>query len=345
MNVPAGIDADKVSQWFERKVAGVETPLEFSPIVGGHSNLTFLVTDARDRRFVLRRPPLGAVLKTAHDMGREHRILRSLFGTAVPVPPTLGYCEDEAVNGAPFYVMDFVDGAVLDSPEMADRAIPSTAARRELSRQVVDILAALHQVEPQAVGLGDLGKHDGYLDRQLRRWSIQWERAKTRELAAMEETHRLLVAARPEQRYTGICHGDYRLGNMLTTASGEVAAVLDWELCTLGDTLADLGYLLNSWTEPEDLAPRGSALGATAASGFATREELIARYVDRTGHEVEGIDYYCGFQMWRLAAICEGVYARYKKGVMGDQDYDETVLRLRVELLAQGALSLVRGSG
>ena len=339
----AGIDAEHVTGWLAENVSGASPPFEFELIVGGHSNLTFKVNDSAGQKFVLRRPPLGAVLETAHDMGREHKIISGLRDTAVPVPSALGFCPEDEVNGAPFYVMGFVEGAVLNGPEAAERWVPDRDARQRLGLQLADVLAALHQVKPHEVGLGDLGKTDGYLDRQLRRWSIQWEKSKTRELPAMEETHELLVAARPEQRYTGIVHGDYRLGNMLSRSEGSVAAVLDWELCTLGDTQADLGYLLNNWTEPNDKTLRGNARGPSAAAGFPSRRELVDRYVERTGYVVSGIEYYCAFQMWRLGAICEGVYARYKKGVMGDQSYDEEALRFRVERLANGALDLIRG--
>ncbi len=341
-----GIDPSPTTAWLQARIPELEPPLGFELIVGGHSNLTYKVTDHSGRRWVLRRPTLGAVLATAHDMGREHRIIAALARTAVPVPPARGYCDDHEVNGAPFYVMDFVDGVVLDGPEPVAAALPDSdlGVRERLGFAVVDTLAALHAVDPNAVGLGDLGKKDGYLDRQLRRWSIQWQKSKTRELPVMEETHAALVATRPEQRYTGVVHGDYRLGNMLSRTDGTVAAVLDWELCTLGDTLADVGYLLNSWTEPGDDAVRGSGLGPTAAGGFPTRAQIRERYSALTGRDLAGIDYYCAFQMWRLAAICEGVYARYQQGVMGDQDYDDQLLRGRVERLAEGAWELASGT-
>ena len=317
-----GIDSDRVSAWLAQNVPGSTPPFDFALIEGGHSNLTFRVSDSSGRDYVLRRPPLGSVLKTAHDMGREHKIISALATTPVPVPPALAFTDDEAVNGAPFYLMEFVDGLVLNSPEQVDLHL-SRDSRHLLGERVAEVLADLHLVNPAAVGLGDLGKTDGYLDRQLRRWSIQWEKSKTRELAEMEETHALLVAAKPEQRYTGIVHGDYRLGNMISREDGSVAAVLDWELCTLGDTLADVGYLLNNWSEPEDDEIRGTGVGPTFAPGFPSRDHLLALYVERTGYQVENVGYYCAFQMWRLAAICEGVYARFKKGAMGDQSYDD----------------------
>jgi aminoglycoside phosphotransferase (APT) family kinase protein len=338
-----GIRAESVTQWFVDHIDGVVPPLRFELITGGHSNLTYQVTDRTGRRAVLRRPPLGAVLATAHDMGREHKIISGLGPTDVPVPPALGLCREESVNDAPFYVMDYVDGVVLTTGELSAETFPGEDERRRLGEHVIDVLAALHTLEPGDVGLGDLGRREAYLDRQLRRWRTQWEKSKTRELAAMEETYELLLAAKPEQKYTGIVHGDYRLGNMLVRPEGRVAAVLDWELCTLGDTLADVGYVMNNWAQPGEPAVRG-ALGPTAIGGFPTREEFVSRYCELTGHEVTSIDYYRSFQSWRLAAIVEGVLARYMKGVMGDPSANTALFRAQVDNLANTALELIRAS-
>ena len=235
----AGIHAANLDAWFAENIKGVEPPLEFEPIAGGHSNLTFRVTDRAGQRFVLRRPPTGAVIATAHDMAREHRIISALAETEVPVPPALGLCEDEGVNGAPFYVMAFVDGHVLVDSEKTAEVFP-LERRERLGAEVIGVLAKLHKIDPPAVGLGDLGRTEAYLARQLKRWRTQWEKTKTRELGSMEEAYDGLVANMPEQDGAAIVHGDYRLGNMLVNAGGDVAAVLDWELCTLGDPLADL---------------------------------------------------------------------------------------------------------
>jgi aminoglycoside phosphotransferase (APT) family kinase protein len=339
-----GIRAASVGEWLAAKVPGAQPPFAFELIVGGHSNLTYRVTDAAGRLFVLRRPPLGAVLATAHDMAREHKIISGVGRTPVPVPRALGLCEDESVNGAPFYVMSFVEGYVLDSAELTAKVLPDPEARRALGNSVIDTLAALHLVDPDAVGLGDLGRKQAYLDRQLNRWRIQWEKSKTRELPAMEETYELLLAARPEQRYTGIVHGDYRLGNMLSGADASVKAVLDWELCTLGDVLADLGYVMNNWAQPGDPVSAETAVSPTSAGGFPTRQEFIEAYSKRTGFEVANVDYYRSFQYWRLAAIVEGVLARYLKGVMGNPA-DTGVFKHRIDRLAGGALELARSLG
>jgi len=341
--VVKGIDEPKVSDWLTANCAGLVVPLVFDPIAGGHSNLTFKVTDANGRSVVLRRPPLGSVLATAHDMGREHRIIRALAASDVPVPPALGLCTDDTVNGAPFYVMDFVQGAVLDTPAMVRQTLPDPASRARLSESVLDSLVALHSLEPDAVGLGDLGRKEAYLDRQLSRWRTQWEKSKTRELASMEETYDLLVRAKPEQKYTGIVHGDYRLGNMLATPDGRVAAVLDWELCTLGDTLADVGYLMNNWADADEEGPSQAVAMPTSTGGFMSRAEFLAAYTARSGRSVEGVEYYRAFQWWRLAAIVEGVLARYQKGVMGESGVGLDVFRAQVEQMAEEALKMIRG--
>ena len=341
-----GIHAEQVSAWFEANLAGVKPPLSFSPIKGGHSNLTYKVVDAEGGRYVLRRPPLGAVLATAHDMGREHKIITAVAKTTVPVPPALGLCNDESVNDAPFYVMSFVDGVVIDHRGVVDEHVPE-AERKALGGDVIEILARLHAVDVDAVGLGDLGRRESYLERQLKRWRTQWEKSKTRELEPMDIVYEALSRDIPEQVGAGIVHGDYRLGNMLTGADHRIAAVLDWELCTLGDPLADLGYLLNNWAEPgEERGPtsRGAALAPTLAPGFQSRDEIVKRYEELTGRDASQIDYYRAFQYWRLAAIVEGVMARYLKGVMG-AEADTGAFKTQIDGLADAALDRVRSLG
>ncbi len=341
-----GIAVAPVSAWLEENIAGANGPFSFEFITGGHSNLTFKVTAADGRRLVLRRPPLGSVLATAHDMGREHRIISAVGNTSVPVPATLGMCEDESVNDAPFYVMDYVDGSVLHDGEIADVEMPDHEARGRLSESVVSVLAQLHLSNPDEIGLGDLGRKEAYLDRQLKRWRGQWEKSKTRDLPAMERAYDLLVEAKPEQRYTGVVHGDYRLGNMLVNpGDGTVSAVLDWELCTLGDVMADVGYILNNWVQPGEDSLRGATAFPTMHGGFSTREELIDAYGNLTGFEVQNANYYRAFQNWRLAAIVEGVLARYLKGVMADDSVDTDQYRLQVENMAEESLNLLSTLG
>lgn len=333
--VPDGINAQAVTEWLLDNVEGLAAPLEFSLIAGGHSNLTYQVLDSNNQAFVLRRPPLGHVLQSAHDMGREHKIVSALQGSTVPVAEISGMCSDVSVNEAPFYVMRFVEGTVFNGFEDAQGF--SSAERHGIADHVVEILANLHAVDIDAVGLGDLGRKEAYLARQLKRWTKQWEATKTHEIPEMEDCAKRL-AELPEQIGASIVHGDYRVGNMIMQG-GRVQAVLDWELCTLGDPLADVGYLLNSWIQPgED----GSDEHPIGAGGFRTREEITAAYAKRTGRDLTGINYYRAFQHWRLAAIGQGVYKRYLVGAMGDNaDIDLEKHKEGVLLRAQAALELL----
>ena len=312
-----GIDAPRVTEWLAARVPELAPPLQFDLIAGGHSNLTFAVTDARGGRWVLRRPPLGQVLATAHDMGREHRIISALAGTAVPVAPVVGLCEDPEVNGAPFYVMEFVDGIVVRGVDVAGALGPDV--RRRAGESLVDVLARIHAVDVDAVGLGDLGRKEDYLARQLKRWYGQWELSKTRDLPAIDEVHAHLVAHAPTQVGATIVHGDYRLDNCMISPDGDVIAVLDWEICTLGDPLADVGLLMVYWTDPDD-AVANALVAATALEGFPRRADLAARYAEASGRDLAELDVYTAFGYWKLACIVEGVYARYLGGAMGQRD-------------------------
>jgi aminoglycoside phosphotransferase (APT) family kinase protein len=309
-----GINEAEVTLWLNTHIAGLMPPLHYELIAGGHSNLTYCSTDQRGRRLVLRRPPLGHVLESAHDMSREYRVIHALAGSPVPVAQSYGLCTDTAVNGPSFFVMDFVDGLVLHEASVAAR-LP-LAERCALGLHVAEVLAALHQLSPEAVGLGDLGRKENYIARQLKRWSQQWQQSKTHEVPAMDVALRLLYERMPAQVGASIVHGDYRLGNMIV-ADGAIRALLDWELCTLGDPLADLGYLLNTWLNADEV--RGDADDAmpTVAGGFPSRGELMERYAQLTGFDLEHIDYYRAFAYWRIAAIRQGVYKRYKLGAMG----------------------------
>jgi len=336
---PRGVDVPRVTEWFQAHAPEVEPPLHFELIAGGRSNLTFRVTDAADHAWVLRRPPLGQVLATAHDMGREHRIISALAPTDVPVAPTIGLCTDEDVNGAPFYVMGFVDGLIARNAEASRRLDPT--ARANAGRQLAEVLARIHAVEPAAVGLGDLGRTEGYIQRQLKRWYSQWESSKTRELPIVDEVHDALAARIPEQGPAAIVHGDYRLDNCILGPDGTIRAVLDWELCTLGDPLADVGLLLVYWNERGDAR---SALmeASTSLDGFPTRAELIGTYAAASGRDVSSVEYYRAFGYWKLACILEGVYARYKGGVMGEASGFEG-FAAQVEMLARQAQAAIEG--
>jgi aminoglycoside phosphotransferase (APT) family kinase protein len=338
-----GIRPGAVGEWFAQNIAGAQPPLSFELLAGGHSNLTYRVTDAAGAVYVLRRPPTGAVLATAHDMAREHKIISGVGRTAVPVATALGLCTDAEVNDAPFYVMSFVAGVVLDEAVKVDEHFPTEQQRRSIGASVIETMAALHTADPDACGLGDLGRKDAYLQRQLKRWRTQWESSKTRELPAMETVADALEAAMPAQVGHGIVHGDYRLGNMMIGTDARLAAVLDWELCTLGDVMADVGFIMNNWAAPGErqVTQRGAAQPPTEAGGFQSREEFLARYAELTGRDVSNVDYYRAFQYWRLAAIVEGVMARYLKGVMG-ADADTDAFREQIDGLAEAALDLVR---
>lgn len=336
-----GIDVPKVSAWFAANIPGCLPPLSFELIAGGRSNLTFEVVDQSGARYVLRRPPTGHVLPTAHDMAREHRLIAAVGPAGVPVPPALGLCLDPEVNGVPFYVMGFVDGHVLRNSAQVEATIPP-ALRATLSAGLIDVLAAIHSVDPDSVGLGDLSRREGYVQRQLKRWNGQYQASRDEHggpaMPDLEAAHRILSGRVPEQGPATIVHGDYRLDNTIVGADGSVRAVLDWELSTLGDPLADVGQLLAYWAEPEDTM---TALESppTMAPGFFTRREVAERYAERSGRDLSELDFYVAFSYWKLGCIIEGVYARYMGGVMGKDGADVGSFRRSLEWLAGQARS------
>jgi len=333
-----GIDRDGVTGWFTEHVPGVRPPLEFELIAGGHSNLTYSVTDAARNRWVLRRPPLGQVLATAHDMGREHRIISALGPTDVPVPPAVGLCTDESVNGSPFYVMELVEGRVIRSAEQAEAM--SREERRRTRETIVDVIEANNAVDIDAVGLGDLARKEDYIARQLRRWYGQFQSSEEQVegglgLPAVHHVHDRLAASIPPQVGASIVHGDYRLDNCMLADDGTIAAVLDWEICTLGDPLADLGLLCVYWAEPDETAVMPQA-SPTALEGFLRRRELVERYAEVSGRDLSDLDYYVAFGYWKLTCIIAGVYARYAGGAMGEVGDDVVSgFRSMVERLAE----------
>lgn len=318
MNDVPGINAAPVTQWLEANVAGARGPFTFEVIAGGHSNLTYRVVGSDGAAFVLRRPPLGHRLASAHDMSREHRIIHGLKGSAVPVAPALGLCADEAVNNAPFYVMGFVDGHVVRDRAVAELAL-APSARLRASESLVDTLAAIHAVDLDATGLSDLGKHEGYIARQLKRWYGQWNDQKTRDVPSIDHAYETLAQRIPEQGPAALVHGDYRLDNCIVGDDGDVRAVLDWEICTLGDPLADLGLLQVYWTGPGDEASAWAGT-ATTADGFLDRDDLITRYAAASGRDLSQLPFYVSFAYWKLACILQGVYYRYLGGALGSRD-------------------------
>lgn len=313
-----GIDVDAVGAWLLANAPGAAPPLGFHLLAGGNSNLTYRVEAAGRRRFVLRRPPLHGVLATANDMGREWRAIRALQGSAVPVPRAIAFCADPSVTGAPFYVAEFVDGFVHRSFD--DTVARTTPVQRACtSRSLVDVLADLHAVDIDAVGLGDHGRRSRYLERQIRRWYGQYRATATEDVPDVDATYHRLLERLPADGDVTVVHGDYRLGNCIVHRDGSVAAVVDWEISTLGDPLADLAYLLVTWARPGTAAGELEGDGApTMAEGFASAEELLRRYEARSGRDVSGIGYYLAFNHWRYACIVQGVVARHGSAALGD---------------------------
>lgn len=339
-NVPAGIKYEAVSRFFAENIQGGEAPLTFSFISGGRSNLTYKAENANGT-WVLRRPPLGHVLPTAHDMAREFRVLSGMAKAGFPAPVPQALCEDPAVNDYPFYVMNFCEGViVIESlpPGFAD----DEAKRREIGHGLVETLVRLHSIDYRAVGLGEFGRPEGYLERQLRRWSEQWTRSETRPIREMDELIRRLRNSIPQSPAPTIVHGDYRLGNMMLDPHNprRVVAVLDWEMATLGDPLSDLGYTLGYWGDmadtPEYLAAR-TASSVTAQPGFHTRAELVEEYGRLSGRDVSGIEWYEIFAAYKLAVIVEGIHARFLAGETvggGFEGYGERTEALVAEAFA-----------
>jgi aminoglycoside phosphotransferase (APT) family kinase protein len=332
---PEAIDRGGVEAWFEATVPEVTLPLRFERISGGRSNLTFAVADADGRRWALRRPPLGKGLTSAHDMGREHKVISALGPTDVPVAPTVGLCEDEEVNGAPFFVMEFVDGPILRTQQAAVEAF-GKGERRAIGERVAETLVAIHAVDPDEVGIGDLGKKQDYVARQLHRWHGQWGKSKTRDVPLIDDVHERLSGRIPDQGPATIVHGDYRLDNMILTPAGEIAAVVDWELCTLGDPLADVGMLMVYWGQPGDaLIPLHDV--PTTAPGFPRREDVRDRYAELSGRDLSELDFYVALGYWKLAIILQGIIARVAAGQYGKASDDGGETAEYVERLAQAA--------
>ena len=312
---PVGYNTATVEAWIAQHVPALQTPLVWTRLEGGHSNLTYRVEDAQGQLAVIRRPPMGELLPKAHDMAREWALISALGATVVPVPRALGFCADLAVTGAPFYLMGHVDGHPLYNADDARRWLPEPL-RQTLAHSFIDVLADLHSITPDSVGLGELGKQDNYIARQLKTWYRSWNASIAGAQLDDPRAHVLqqyFLAHSPEQGPARIVHGDYGLHNTLVGADGRIAAVVDWEISTLGDPLADLAYALNQWAEPGD-PPSARGDRPTALPGFPSRRELADRYAQRSGRDLSNLDFYIGFNRWKSAAIVHGVYARYLEG-------------------------------
>jgi aminoglycoside phosphotransferase (APT) family kinase protein len=328
------LPVNRLADWLANEAAApIAAPISAALLAGGRSNLTYRLTDSAGASWVLRRPPLSGVISSAHNVLREHRIMAALAGSAVPVPAMVAACADESVIGAPFFVMQYVDGVVLHNQQLAEDELPEPA-RGPVGYNLVAALAALHSVDPARVGLADLGTGASYVQRQLARWRKQLDLLGVQADDAMSAVHERLAAAIPAQACTTIVHGDFRLGNAIVGRDGSVRAVLDWELATLGDPMADVGYLAAYW---------GSANASTdiplpvptRAAGFAALPEVLGCYERLTGRSLAGLDYFIAFALWRLAAILAGVNARARQGAYGASgaaiagpDADERVRRV-----------------
>ncbi|MHC5907238.1 phosphotransferase family protein [Streptomyces sp. S6] len=316
---PPGLDLDRLSALLEREAPGLVTgPLTGRLIEGGRSNLTYTVSDGA-RKLVVRRPPLGHVLATAHDMRREHRVIDALHHeTAVPVPGPVLLCEDEEVLGAPFYVMEFVEGTPYRTAEELAALGPERTRGAVLS--LVDTLVELHEVDPAEVGLADFGRPEGFLDRQLRRWGKQLDASRNRELAGIDELHATLGRNLPHSPEPAIVHGDYRLDNVLIGPDDRIEAVLDWEMSTLGDPLTDLGLLV-MYSVPLEM-PDSPVSTTAAAPGHPSPAELVERYARRSGRDVSDVSWYTAFAWFKLAVILEGIHYRYTLGQTVGRGFD-----------------------
>lgn len=320
--------------------------LTASQIIGGKSNLTYRVTDGV-HRWILRRPPHGAVLHSSHDVGREYRVMSALHGSAVPVPAVVADCPDPDVIGAPFYVMDQVDGVVLNSRDLVFTL--SDTERLSLGNTLVDTLVALHELDPAEVGLDTLGKPAGYLDRQLRRWVRQFEAIKVRELPGVGALADKLARTMPEHQGASIVHGDYRIDNVITApdSPGDIAAVLDWEMATLGDPLADIGILVSFWDETGQ-AQNPITNGLTAFTGFPTANEVVQRYAEQRNINSSLVDWYRVFGLWKVAVILEQIYVRHHRGLTVGAGFDDVeampsiLLDRASEIAASSSLAALR---
>jgi aminoglycoside phosphotransferase (APT) family kinase protein len=321
MSTVEGLDADALAAWLETERPGLLAgPLEATLITGGKSNLTYTVSDGTTD-VIVRRPPLGHVLATAHDMVREHRVITALGPTDVPVPETYALCEDATVVGAPFYVMERVDGTPYNRATQLEALGPDRT--RSITERMIDTLVALHAVEPADVGLGDFGRPDGYLERQVRRWKKQLESSRSREIAGMDELIGRLERDIPIGGDSTIVHGDYRLDNLLVDDDADtINAVLDWEMSTLGDPLTDVAVLVAYQQLAEALQDPGKPAGAVTsmvtdaplAPGYLPTDEVLERYHSLSGRDVSDLDFHLALAYFKLAVILEGIHYRHSHG-------------------------------
>jgi aminoglycoside phosphotransferase (APT) family kinase protein len=318
-----GVNLGRVVPWLVDNIDGLVPPLTWVKLAGGHSNFTYRVTDRNGRAFVFRRPPMGELLPGAHDMKREFTVMTALWPTTVPVPEPLAFCDDVTVTGAPFYAMGVIDGISLYTVEHVEHLVPFDR-RSALADDFVDNLAALHSLDPAAIGLERLGRPDAYVTRQLKRWYMSWTETHTVDRPAVDALFTFLADAVPSTYTPSVVHGDYGLHNCVCTSAGVVGAVVDWEISTLGDPLADLTYMLNAWEAgmPDPVRP----VAASCATGFPRREHLLQRYCDHRKIHPEQLAPYTAFNRWKTVCILDGVLARYLGGNKGAEGTDLVAL-------------------
>lgn len=344
---PPGLDLDALLPWFNENVANVDQ-IEAQIIGHGRSNITYLIVDAGKqahqegvRKWVLRRPPLSHVLPTAHDMAREFRVMSALHPTGFPVPMPIAYCEDSRVMDRPFYVMSYIEGFVAaDRPEFEKRY--NDHARPTVAKDLIETLVRLHLTDPQEVGLADFGKPEGFAARQIQRWIKQLEKSKTRDLPELDELAVRLARSVPPSAPSGIVHGDYRLDNTVLDDTGRIVGVLDWEMATLGDPLADLGMLIMYWSDGTPMSnlsvPGIASIAITALPGFPSRQEAIEEYAVRSSFDLEYLDFYLVLAYFKLAIIIEGIQARFLGGGTVGDGFDQ--IGVLVGLLATMGLQV-----
>jgi len=325
-----------LARWFAGAVPDAGSELSADLITGGRSNLTYRVSDG-DRSWVLRRPPLGHVLATAHDMNREFRVMSALAATAVPVPRMVAFCDDESVLGAPFYVMEDVDGTPY---RLADELRALGPRRtRTISTRLVDTLATLAAVDPRAVGLADFGRPEGFLARQVERWRRQFDASRSRELPAADELHSALARTVPPESAIAVVHGDFRLDNVLVDASDRPVAVIDWEMATLGDPLTDLALMV-VYARLGALL-RDVASDVATAPGYLSEHETLERYTASTGHALPEFGWYVALASYKLAAIVAGIHVRHIQGKTVGDGFDD--LGTATEPLLEAGLAALKG--
>ena len=339
-----GIKEPEVSDWIKSALGWLAPPFNYELITGGRSNLTYTVRDAAGATIVLRRPPISHILPTAHDMEREYRVISALHPVNYPVATPLALCVDPTINDQPFYLMSFVAGSILNDPEIVDAKFPTINQRRQIGESLVETLVELHSYDVGAIGLSDFARPDGYIERQLKRWYGQFQASATEighSVALVEEMYNKLRKQIPVQKRVAVVHGDYRLDNTVVADDGSISAVLDWEISTLGDPLADIGTLLVYWTEPQDANPPLASV--TQMPGFLTRKEIASAYSELAGVDLELISYYVSFGYWKLACILEGVYSRYDQGAHGGDRSEVGNYLEQVRLLAEASERALQG--